>query len=106
MCEIECFKNDYSEKVKQNDPDMKVRPPPTPQPVAQQTVPIQGIPASQHQQHRQQLPTPNMATQIQPQLPNVTMANQRPQQFIRPPNQGIRQSQYEHALNQMRNRNS
>ena len=97
--------NFFLEKVKQNDPDMKVRPAPTPQPVAQHSIPVQGAPTSQHQQHRQQLPTPNMANQIQPQLPNVT-PNQRPQQFIRPPNQGIRQSQYEHALNQMRNRNS
>jgi len=121
------IKDNILEKVKQNDPDAKSSqaPPSTQAPQTQPT--STSVTAAQvqqlHRQQQQQQSTPQQHTtppqqtqqvptsQIPPQsvvqsgLPNAVPngVNQAArQQFIRP-NQGIRQSQYEHALNQMRN---
>ena len=113
--------------MKQNDPDAKSSQaqPSTPVPQTQPTpTPVTAAQVQQLHRQQQQQSTPQQHTtppqqtqqvptsQIPPQsvvqsgLPNAVPngVNQAArQQFIRP-NQGIRQSQYEHALNQMRNR--
>lgn len=119
----------FSDKVKQKDPDhAKPRPPsahsssvpsasqsPGQSPQIPRHAPSAQPPNSTSQVSSQQTPHTQTQSGLPPghgQVPNGPNAQQAAQaaavaarqaQFARP-NQGIRQSQYEHALNQMRNR--